>query len=140
MINKISTVDLMTRLSVQIKIFRLFLLRNQEIIYTFIDLLVSPRCEIPFQYFYLRNWCKASSNSFFVPSSDQLTGKAASTNFRIHFLNLDRKCKKLDNITLMQTFNIACLSNEELYKLPNNFLEIKQAYFEYVNPILKGNV
>ena len=56
----------------------------------------------------------------------------ASVGMSINFLNFNGKYEKLDDFTLMQTFNVTLLSNEELNKLGPNFPKTKQVSFEHI--------
>ena len=90
----------------------------------------------PFGIIYLPNSCKASSDSFFLPSTDELTSKVGSRHLNITFLNFKKQYEKLNAFTLMQTFNLTPLSNEELEKTGFKNTGIKKVLFQYVNKVL----
>ena len=59
----------------------------------------------------------------FVPSNDELTSDVDSRNLGIKFLNFEKCNDKLNDFTLLTTFNLTLLSNEELDKLVSRIPE-----------------
>ena len=91
----------------------------------------------PFVIIYLANFCEASSDSFFLPSSDELPCEIDSRNLSINFTNFDNRYERLSNFTLKQTFNLTPLSNNELDKLALENPEFKMVLFQNVNKVLQ---
>ena len=59
----------------------------------------------PFDIIYLPNSYESHSDSFYLASNDQLTSRVDSGNISIHFINFEKRYKKLSVFTCMQTLN-----------------------------------
>ena len=57
-------------------------------------------------------------------------------NLSIPFIKFDKRYERLNDITLMQTFNLSSLSNDEIDKLALKLQEFKRASFQHVNRVL----
>ena len=60
---------------------------------------------------HLPNSCKRSTDSFILPSNDQLTSEVDAKDISEMFVNFKRKYDKLTNFTLMQAFHLTLLSD-----------------------------
>ena len=53
------------------------------------------------------------------------------------FVNFERKYEKLSDFTLIQTFNLTILSNDELDEFAPKILELKRVSFQHMKKVLK---
>ena len=71
-----------------------------------------------------------------LPSNDKLTLEVDSRNVSIKFVNLKRKHERVSDLTVMQTFNLTTLSNNEVNKSVSKTQEIKGISFQYIRKAL----
>ena len=91
----------------------------------------------PFGITHLPNSCEEGSDSFFLPSNDELTHEMDSWSLSIKFINFDKRYEKLSDFTLMQTFNSTPLPRDFLDKLAQKTQELKSVSFQHMNKNLQ---
>ena len=74
---------------------------------------------------------------FFLPFKDRFTQEEDSRDLSIKLIHFEKKYKKVHNFTLMQTFNLTILSNDELDKFVSKISKLKTILFPHVKKVLK---